>query len=150
MRWNSPWLHSKSAVFIKSADNMRSGFIKFIKSYAEEHDELAYYIDNGIWRDKSRSPNGNENHLREADNECYYNTQTCLLPSYSYAEGFAVNNNGAIAHAWLENENDVVIELSPALQDMNIDYWGATFENDLVRDVMVRRGHASPIVEAVV
>lgn len=149
MTWDSTVTQYESAAYLARPGDRRHNFTDYLRDRADEHPEIRYYFENGSWTGPARIPGLDEGHLRTGDNRCYYNAQTSIAPGYDYAEGYAVSAGGAIAHAWLM-DGGRPIELSPSLQQMDVDYFGIVFKSGLVRDAMVDRGTADPIVEVAV
>lgn len=139
----------ESRRYMMAADDRRGGFMDYLESQATSFDEPAHYLEEGEWMGDPRAPAEGEEHLRTGDNECYYLAQTGMGPGHRYAEGYAVAEDGAIAHAWLVDDRGDVVELSPRLLGLSPDYYGVVFDNGIARDVMIERGQAEPVVEAV-
>lgn len=144
VQWDSVETLLESADYIRQGDR-RSAFVDYLESVGEE--ETDYYLEHGSWRDKpARAPDTAI--IRTRNNECYYCAQTGMSPALSYVEGYAVTDDGAVAHAWLETDENVV-ETSPSMLNYDTDYYGVSFDHDVVRDRMIETEVAGPVVEHV-
>jgi len=146
VQWDSIDLVLQSASHIRPGGDTRASFVEYLESVGEP--ETEHYLEHGSWRDKpARGPDDGEP-VETADGECYYCAQSAMGPSLSYVEGYAVADDGAIAHAWLETDEHVV-DTSPSLLEHDVQYFGVSFDHETVRGSMLRTETAAPIVEAV-
>lgn len=149
-------------VFIAASDyldpeNPRASFEQYLQDRADDHPEIGYYLTHGSWRESSQHATKHHGDLTEATadlrpNSCYYNAQTTLTPNRKYVEGYVITDGRIPApHAWIEVDQNVV-EITPPWRDKRVDdleYYGVAFDNAIVRESMVSREVADPIVEMV-
>lgn len=137
--------------------NTRESFEQYLQDRADHYPEIAYYQTHGSWRDAGPHTD-RHNEITEIAtdiraNNCYHNVQTTLTPDMTYVEGYAITDGHIpVPHAWIEIEQDVV-EITPPLCDMpaeSVEYYGVAFDNSTVRESMIRREVADPIVEIAV
>lgn len=139
-------------------DKPRDSFERYLDERSDEYPELAYYRDHGSWRERGTLSDSTRKEVLEPvfnqdPNNCYYNAQTAIMPGRTYVEGYVITNGHVPApHAWIEVDGTVV-EITPpwtAKDSEYTEYFGVSFDNSTVREVMTSRETADPIVEAVI
>jgi len=139
--WDSERVIHSSINHIAGRGDHREGLEEYLRS--GDHPEMRYYLEHGSWRDKPVSLAGGA--ARTGDNQCYYNAQTSMGSDKRYVEGYAVSPAGAIPHAWLESDLEI-LETTPSIVSTDVEYFGVEFDPEHVRRAMLQ---TVPVVELV-
>lgn len=132
--------------------DLKDSFEDYLDKRSEVYDEVKFYYDYGSFReidplnvDESKKIERYVN--KQIPNQCYYNCQLSMdYKEFSYVEGYVLDNDirRPVPHAWLEINNKVVEVTLPEKGDL---YYGVTFEDNEVREVMIKTEKTGPIVE---
>jgi len=158
---------SKAELFVAYSEyldpeNPRESFEEYLTDRAEHFPEVEYYLEHGSWRDDGHLTGDARKEIIETvfnqqPNNCYYNSQSSMVSDRMYVEGYVITDSHVPApHAWFEVEEggvSKIVEITPPWVEKspeNVDYFGVKFHNKVVRQAMMERGTADPIVETVI